>query len=64
MKAAIMEEIEANDLEIYQFPDCDSDEVKNTKMIYKNKKNFFVQIFNFVPKTTLREALTIPDNTK
>ena len=27
MKAAIMEEIEANDIEIYQFPDCDSDEV-------------------------------------
>jgi hypothetical protein len=31
MKAAIMEEIEANDLEIYQFPDCDSDEVKKKK---------------------------------
>ena len=28
MKAAIVEEIEANDIEIYQFPDCDSDEVK------------------------------------
>ncbi len=27
MKASIMGEIEANDIEIYQFPDCDSDEV-------------------------------------
>jgi septin family protein len=27
LKAAIMDEIEANDIEIYQFPDCDSDEV-------------------------------------
>ncbi len=31
MKAAIMEEIEANDIEIYQFPDCDSDEVGSSK---------------------------------
>ncbi len=45
LKTKINEEIEANDIEIYQFPDCDSDEdddFKNQDQVLKTSVPFAI----------------------